>query len=65
MARAAYYTGALTFQINTRCTPDEALGKSIRHMLGQWPKLLPFLDDPHILLDTSRVKNGKRVDVTC
>jgi len=32
----------------------------VLYMLGQWRKLLPFLEHPDIPLDTNRVKNAMR-----
>jgi transposase len=40
--------------------PQSALGKAVLYMLGQWNKLLPFLDHPQIPLDTNRVENAIR-----
>jgi transposase len=40
--------------------PQSALGKAVFYMLGQWSKLLPFLDHPQIPLDTNRVENAIR-----
>lgn len=40
--------------------PQSALGKTVLYMLGQWGKLLPFLEHPQIPLDTNRVENAIR-----
>jgi transposase len=40
--------------------PQSALGRAVFYMLGQWSKLLPFLDHPQIPLDTNRVENAIR-----
>jgi transposase len=40
--------------------PQSALGKAVLYMLGQWGKLLPFLEHPQIPLDTNRVENAIR-----
>jgi len=40
--------------------PQSALGKAVYYMLGQFTKLLPFLDHPQIPLDTNRVENAIR-----
>jgi transposase len=40
--------------------PQSTLGKAVFYMLGQWSKLLPFLDHPQIPLDTNRVENAIR-----
>jgi transposase len=40
--------------------PQSALGKAVLYMLGQWNKLLPFLEHPQIPLDTNRVENAIR-----
>jgi len=40
--------------------PQSALGKAVFYILGQWNKLLPFLDHPQIPLDTNRVENAIR-----
>jgi transposase len=40
--------------------PQSTLGKAVFYMLGQWSKLLQFLDHPQIPLDTNRVENAIR-----
>jgi len=40
--------------------PQSGLGKAVFYKLGQWSKLLPFLDHPQIPLDTDRVENTIR-----
>jgi transposase len=36
-----------------RALPESSLGKPIAYMLGLWPGLISFLDDPRIALDNN------------
>jgi transposase len=40
--------------------PQSALGKAIHYILGQWPKLIRFLEDEQIPLDNNRCENAIR-----
>ncbi len=40
--------------------PQSALGKAIHYTLGQWPKLIRFLQDEQIPLDNNRCENAIR-----
>src|SRR5262249_9204296 len=45
-----------------RALPESSLGKAIAYMLGLWPGLTRFLDDPRIALDnhaTARTLRGR------
>lgn len=40
--------------------PQSVLGKAVHYALGQWPKLVRFLEHAEIPLDTNRVENAIR-----
>ena len=43
-----------------RALPESSLGKAIAYMLGLWPGLTRFLDDPRIPLDNNATERGLR-----
>ena len=43
-----------------RALPESSLGKAIAYMLGLWPGLLRFLDDPRIALDNNATERALR-----
>ena len=43
-----------------RALPESSLGKAISYLLGLWPGLTRFLDDPRIPLDNNRTERGLR-----
>jgi transposase len=43
-----------------RALPESSLGKAISYMLGLWPGLTRFLDDPRIPLDNNATERGLR-----
>jgi transposase len=43
-----------------RALPESSLGKAIAYMLGLWPGLTHFLDDPRIPLDNNATERGLR-----
>jgi transposase len=43
-----------------RALPESSLGKAIAYMLGLWPGLTRFLDDPQIPLDNNATERGLR-----
>jgi transposase IS66 family protein len=43
-----------------RALPESGLGKAIAYMLGLWPGLTRFLDDPRIPLDTNATERALR-----
>lgn len=43
-----------------RALPQSSLGKAIAYMLGLWPGLTRFLDDPHIPLDNNATERALR-----
>ena len=47
-------------QISMSVNPASALGKAVFYTLGEWSKLIRFLDDPLIPLDNNAVENGIR-----
>jgi hypothetical protein len=49
-----------TWAHQQRALPDSSLGKSIAYMLGLWPGLTRFLDDPRIALDNNATERGLR-----
>src|SRR5437016_2998881 len=54
----AEQSAPLVSQIRTwahrqRALPESRLGKAIAYMLGLWPSLTRFLDDPRIPLDNN------------
>ena len=40
--------------------PQSLLGKAVHYTLGQWPKLIRFLEDGDIPLDNNRCENAIR-----
>ncbi len=46
-----------------RALPESSLGKAIAYMLGLWPGLTRFLDDPRIPLDNNATERGLRAMV--
>jgi len=40
--------------------PESSFGRAVRYMLGLWPGLVAFLDDPRIPLDNNAVERGLR-----
>ena len=40
--------------------PSLLLGKAINYAIGEWPKLLRYLDSPHLTPDTNLVENAIR-----
>jgi len=40
--------------------PSLLLGKAINYTIGEWPKLLRYLDSPHLTPDTNLVENSIR-----
>jgi transposase len=43
-----------------RALPESSLGKAIAYMLGLWPGLIRFLDDPRIALDNNATERALR-----
>jgi transposase len=43
-----------------RVLPESSVGKAIAYMLGLWPGLTRFLDDPRIPLDNNATERGLR-----
>ncbi|MGH7346947.1 MAG: IS66 family transposase [Candidatus Rokuibacteriota bacterium] len=43
-----------------RALPESSLGKAIAYMLGLWPGLTRFVDDPRIPVDNNRTERGLR-----
>src|SRR5437899_3235367 len=43
-----------------RALPESSLGKAITYMLGLWPGLTLFLDDPRIPVDNNQTERGLR-----
>ncbi len=41
-------------------SPQGLLGKTIRYALGQWPKLLVYLDNGMVKPDNNRIENDIR-----
>jgi len=50
------WLGAKALQI----PPSVLLGKAINYTIGEWPKLLRYLDSPHLTPDTNFVENAIR-----
>ena len=46
--------------LRQRALPESSLGKAIAYMLGLWPGLLRFLDDPRIPLDNNATERALR-----
>ena len=46
--------------LNLRVLPESSLGKAISYMLGLWPGLTRFLDDPRIPIDNNHTERGLR-----
>ena len=46
--------------MSSEVLPQSALGKAITYALGQWPKLLVFLDRAEVPLDNNRCENAIR-----
>jgi transposase len=40
--------------------PQSSFGRAVRYMLGLWPGLVAFLDDPKIPLDNNAIERGLR-----
>ena len=49
-----------TWAHQQRALPESSLGKAIAYMLGLWPGLTRFLDDPRIALDNNATERGLR-----
>jgi transposase len=47
-------------EYSSRALPESGLGKAIRYMLGLWPGLTRFLDDPRIPLDNNGAERALR-----
>lgn len=47
-------------RLSITVNPASALGKAVSYTLGEWHKLVRFLDDPVIPLDNNAVENGIR-----
>jgi transposase len=47
-------------QLRPSLLPRSGLGKAINYMLGMWPGLVRFLDDPHIPLDNNATERALR-----
>ena len=47
-------------EIAPKLLPESKLGKAVHYALGQWPKLLVFLDDPIVPPDNNRCENAIR-----
>jgi transposase len=43
-----------------RVPPSSALGKAVTYALGQWDKLVRYLDSPYLTPDTNRIENKIR-----
>lgn len=43
-----------------RALPESSLGKAVNYMLGLWPGLTRFLDDPRIPIDNNHTERGLR-----
>jgi hypothetical protein len=37
---------------------SSSLGKAIKYMLGQWPKLIRYIDDGHLSIDNNRAERA-------
>ena len=48
------------FAHRQRALPESSLGKAIGYMLGLWPGLTRFLDDPRIPVDSNVTERGLR-----
>jgi transposase len=63
-ARRAQSTGIIAairaWALPQRALPESALGKAIAYMLGLWPGLTRFLDDPRIPLDNNATERALR-----
>ncbi|MCA1753921.1 MAG: IS66 family transposase [Spirochaeta sp.] len=44
--------------------PKSSLGKAVGYTLGQWEKLLCYLESPYLTPDTNRVENKIRLSLT-
>jgi transposase len=49
-----------TWAHQQRALPESSLGKAIAYMLGLWPGLTRFLDDPRIALDNNATERALR-----
>lgn len=49
-----------TWAHQQRALPESSLGKAVAYMLGLWPGLTRFLDDPRIALDNNATERGLR-----
>ena len=49
-----------TWAQGQRALPESSLGKAIAYMLGLWPGLTRFLDDPRIPLDNNATERALR-----
>jgi transposase len=49
-----------TWAHQQRALPESSLGKAIAYLLGLWPGLTRFLDDPQIALDNNATERGLR-----
>ena len=47
-------------EIAPKLLPESMFGKAVHYALGQWPKLLVFLDDPIVPADNNRCENAIR-----
>lgn len=47
-------------ELSPQVRPKSLLGKALAYLLGQWPKLLHFLEKPYLRLDTNLVENAIR-----
>ncbi len=43
-----------------RVTPQTGIGKAVSYTLGQWDKLVRYLDSPYLTPDTNRIENKIR-----
>jgi transposase len=60
-AQSASIAAAIrTWAHQQRALPESSLGKAIAYMLGLWPGLTRFLDDPRIALDNNATERGLR-----
>jgi transposase len=48
------------YEQTPRALPESSLGKAIGYMLGLWPGLTLFLDDPRIPIDNNQTERGLR-----
>ncbi|MEZ9311359.1 transposase [Vibrio sp. 10N.286.49.F3] len=48
------------WMINLQVTGSNPLGKAIEYKLGQWPKLIRYIDDGHLSIDNNRAERENK-----